>query len=112
MPSSVGVASASSIADPFRAAPKYSKRLLSDALDGRREGSCRIAVDPSGGIDTLARSTWPPPVSGSLDLAFLPAIDAPFADVSCCHAWVLSALTVRDSDDCSMSGLKPARRGD
>jgi hypothetical protein len=86
IPSSVGVASESSTADPDQAWPKYSKRLLSDAFEGRREGRlCRMAFAPSGGTDTLARSTLSPPVSGSLDLAFLPAADAPLAVVRCCH---------------------------
>lgn len=98
--SSVGVVSASSMmAEPFLALPKNSKRLLSDAFDCLREG-----------IDTLARATLAPPVSGSLDLAFLPAAVAPLADVSCCHACVLSVLTVRDSDS-SIEGVSSARRG-
>jgi hypothetical protein len=77
--------------------------LLSDAFDGRREGMCRIiACDPDNGNDTLALPTFSPPVSGSLDLAFLSAGDDPLAAMSCFHDRVLSALTVRDSV-CSMS---------
>lgn len=111
--SSVGVMSASSMmAEPFLAWPKYSKRLLSDARDGLRAGIWRMAVEPpSGDMDTLARSTCSPPVSGSLDLAFLPAAVAPLADESCCHDCVLSTLTVRDSEG-SMDGVSPARRRD
>lgn len=56
-----------------------------------------MAVAARGGTDTLARSTFPPPVSGSLDLAFLPTADAPFAEVRCCHDCALSELVVRDS---------------
>jgi hypothetical protein len=68
--SSVGVASESSTAEPDQACPKYSKRLLSDALEGRRAGRlCRIAAAPCAGTDTLGRSTLLPPVSGSLHLA-------------------------------------------
>lgn len=111
--SSVGVRSSSSIiAEPFLALPKNSKRLVSDARDSLREGIWRIAVEPSGGMDTLARSTTSPPVSGSLDLAFrdLPAAVAPLADESCCHDCALSALTVRDRDG-SMLRLCCVRRG-
>jgi hypothetical protein len=98
--------STSSIAEPllmFLACPKNSK-MLSDAFEGRRDGICRIACDPDGGSDTLVLPTFSPPVSGSLDLAFLPA-DDPLAAVSCCHDRVLSALTVRDSV-CSMMALQ------
>jgi hypothetical protein len=102
-PSSVGVVSVSSIADPLMlllrvclACPKKSKRL-SDAFDGRRAGICRIATDPEGGSDTLALPTISPPVSGSLDLAFLSAGSDPLAAESCVHDFVLSKLTVRDS---------------
>jgi hypothetical protein len=79
--------------------------LLSDAREGRREGSegiCRIAFAPDGGCDTLARPTASKPASGSLDRAFLSAADDPLAVVSCCHDRALSALTVRDSV-CSMA---------
>jgi hypothetical protein len=107
-PSSVGVVSVSSMADPLMlllgvclAWPKRSK-MLSDALDGRREGIWRIATDPEGGSDTLTLPTRSPPVSGSLDLAFLSAADDPLAALSCFHDCVLSTLTVRDSSD-SMS---------
>jgi hypothetical protein len=95
---SVGVASDSSTADPDQAWPKYSKRPLSDAFEGRREGRlCRIAFALSGGTDTLALDTLFPPVSGSLDRAFLPAADVPLAVVRFCHDRVLSVLTVRES---------------
>lgn len=113
LPSSVGVASDSSIAEPLLALPKYSKRLLSDALDVRREGICRIALEPSGcsgGSDTLVRSTLPPPVSGSLERAFLLAAVALLAVESCCHECVLSALAVRDNVG-SMTRLNPAPGG-
>jgi hypothetical protein len=104
VPSSVGVVSVSSIAEPLwmlllavpLAWPKKSKRL-SDAFDVRRAGICRIACEPDGGSETLALPTMSPSVSGSLDLAFLSAGDDPLAAVSCCHDCVLSALTVRDS---------------
>jgi hypothetical protein len=100
--SSVGVASESSRAEPDQACPKYSKMLLSDALEGRRVGKlCRMAAAPSDGTDTLGRSTLRPPVSGSLDLAFCPAAVAPLALERCCHDCVLSELAVRASG-CSM----------
>lgn len=111
--SSVGVASESSRAEPDQACPKYSKMLLSDALDGRRAGKlCRIAAAPSEGTDTLGRSTLRPPVSGSLDLAFWPPADAPLALESCRHDRVLSELAVRESG-CSMLPVDalPVRRG-
>lgn len=108
--SSVGVASESSRAEPDQACPKYSKMLLSDALDGRRAGRlCRIAAAPSEGTDTLGRSTLRPPVSGSLDLAFWPPADAPLALESCRHDRVLSELAVRDSG-CSMLLGTPCTR--
>lgn len=85
--SSVDEPSVSSMAEPDQAFPRYSKKLLSDALDARRPGRlCRIAFALSGGTDTLARPTVAAPVSGSLDLAFLlPVADAPLAVASCCH---------------------------
>jgi hypothetical protein len=76
--------------------PKRSK-MLSDAFDGRRDGIWRIAADPDEGSDTLTLPTMSPPVSGSLDLAFLSAADDPLAALSCVHDCVLSTLTVRDS---------------
>lgn len=115
VPSSVGVVvvSVSSMADPVllllaRAAwLKKSRKLCADAWDGLREGICLMAVDPAGGIDTLARDTTPPSVSGSLDLAFRSAIDTPPpAAVSCFHDRVLSALTERDSDG-SIASMDP-----
>jgi hypothetical protein len=116
VPSSVGVVSVSSIAEPLLmlllgtllACPKNS-RMLSDALDSRRWGICRIATEPDGGSETLALPTMSPPVSGSLDLAFLSAGEDPLAAVSCCHDCVLSTLTVRDSVG-SMSTSTPECR--
>lgn len=82
------LASDSSMAEPAQAWPRYSRKLLlSDALDARRgDRLWRIAFALSGGIDTLARPTVAPPVSGSLDLALrLPVAEAPLAVASCCH---------------------------
>lgn len=85
--SSVDEPSVSSMAEPDQALPRYSRKLLSDALDARRPGRlCRIAFALSGGTDTLARPTVAAPVSGSLDRAFLLRVaDAPLAVASCCH---------------------------
>lgn len=55
-----------------------------------------MALEPDGGMDTLARSTMARPVSGSLPRLFLPTAVAPLADESCCHDCALSELTVRD----------------
>jgi hypothetical protein len=99
-PSSVGVVSVSvsSMAESWLLpCPKNSRKLLSDAFDGRRGGICRIACDPDGGSETLTLPTLSAPISGSLDLAFLSAGDDPLAAMSCCHDRVLSTLTVRDS---------------
>lgn len=100
--SRVGVAlSRSSMAEPFLAAPRQSRRLLSDAFEGRRDGNClAMGFEPGGGIETLARSTLLPMVSGSEDRAFLLAADELLPEARRCgvvRERALSALTVRDS---------------
>jgi len=102
------------MAEPDQTDPKYSIRLLSDALEARRTGKlCRIAFAPRGGSDTLARSTEATPVSASLDLAFCPATDVPLAVVRCCHDRVLSELAVRVSGGSMLrlELLNPCLRG-
>jgi hypothetical protein len=77
-PSNVGVVSLSSIALPLRRAPRLSgeltlaRMLLSEALEGRREGNWRgICFDAGGGMEMLVRSALPLFVSGSAPRAFL-----------------------------------------
>lgn len=82
--------------------------LLSEALEGRREGIWRRAL-VGGGMETLARSTTAPPISGSLDLALRAPAGMSLAAESCCHDCVFSALTVRDSES-SMAEAKYARQ--
>jgi hypothetical protein len=108
-PSSVGVVSVSSMAEPWLLAPKNSRKLLSDAFEGRRGGIWRIACEPDGGSDTLTLPMLSAPISGSLDLAFLSAGDDPLAAMSCCHDRVLSTLTARDSVFCSIPASRMAR---
>lgn len=106
--SRVGVVSTSSTAEPFL----RSKRLLSDAFEGRLVENC-LAMDllASGGIETLARSTLPPPVSGSEDLAFLLAEDELAPGASKCgvvHDRELSALIVRESCSIGLNSVLTA----